>query len=232
MQDLEERQGELSEAYYSIRATVDYASAGGANKVFLITSSQPSEGKSTTAIAMARDFAQIGRRVLLIDADLRKPSLHTVMGLPRTHGLMDILLGGAKLSKTVHPADIAGLDLLPLGQIPPNPVQVLSSSLISDFLERARSKYDVILLDSAPVMGLADAPMLSRMVDYVLLIVEANRAHYGQAKSAVRRLQDAGANILGIVMTKFSFRHAGYTYDYHYSYYSYRNRKTPEDAGA
>lgn len=228
LQDLEERQGELSEAYYSIRATVDYASAGSTRKVFLITSSQPSEGKSTTAIAMARDFAQIGRRVLLINADLRNPSLHNALGLPRERGLMDVLSGQKKLSKCIHESDVPGLHLLPLGQIPPNPVQLLSSDLIPDFLRRVRDDYDVILLDSAPVMGLADAPMLARMVDYVLLIVEANRAHYGQAKSAVRRLQDAGANILGIVMTKFSFRHAGYPYDYHYSYYSYRNRKTKE----
>jgi len=129
---------------------------------------------------------------------------------------------------TVLEHEIPGLHLLPLGPIPPNPVQILSSNLIQEFIADKRGQYDVLIFDSAPVMGLADAPMLSRMADFVLLIVEANRAHFGQAKSAVRRLQDAGANILGIVMTKFSFRDAGYSYDYHYSYYSYRTKQSSE----
>lgn len=231
-QDIEERQGELSEAYYSIRATVDYASSGATKKSFLVTSSQPGEGKSTTSIALARDFARIGRRVLLIDADLRNPSLHRTMGLPKEVGLIDVLMNMRSFEECRYHSDVHGLDLLPLGTIPPNPVQILSSDLIPDFLARVSENYDVVVLDSAPVMGLADAPMLSRMVDHVVLIVEANRAHYGQAKSAVRRLQDAGARILGIVMTKFSFRDAGYSYDYHYSYYSYRSKQSQEVSSA
>lgn len=227
-QDLEDRQGELAEAYYSIRATVDYASSGDSNKVLLVTSSQPSEGKSTTSIALARDFARIGRRVLLIDADFRNPSLHRNLQLPKEHGFVDVLMKHRSFEDTVLEHEIPGLHMLPLGPIPPNPVQILSSNLIQDFIADKRGQYDILIFDSAPVMGLADAPMLSRMADFVLLIVEANRAHFGQAKSAVRRLQDAGANILGIVMTKFSFRDAGYSYDYHYSYYSYRTKQSSE----
>lgn len=227
-QDLEERQGELSEAYYSIRATVDYASSGATTKVILVTSSQPAEGKSTTSIALARDFARIGRRVLLVDADFRNPSLHRTLQLPKEHGFVDVLMKHRTFEDTVFEHEIPGLHLLPLGPIPPNPVQILSSNLIQEFIADKREKYDVVIFDSAPVMGLADAPMLSRMVDFTLLIVEANRAHFGQAKSAVRRLQDAGANILGIIMTKFSFRDAGYSYDYHYSYYSYRTKQSQE----
>lgn len=229
-QDIEDRQGELSEAYYSIRATVDFASSSLAGKVMLVTSSQPGEGKTTTAVALARDFARIGRRVLLVDADLRNPSLHRATGIPKEHGFIDVLMKHRTLEDAIVSHEIPGLHLLPLGPIPPNPVQILSSNLITDFLEDMRQNYDVIVLDTAPVMGLADAPMLSRTVDFVLLIVEANRAHYGQARSAVRRLQDAGANILGIIMTKFSFRDAGYSYDYHYSYYNYRSKQSQEAA--
>lgn len=218
-------QGELNEAYYSIRATVDYASATVGSKVFLVTSSQPGEGKSTTAVAIARDFARIGRRVLLVDADLRNPSLHRTLNLAREHGLIDVLMKHKAFDDVVVTQEIANLHLLPLGPIPPNPVQILSTDLIGDFVTSMRDRYDVVILDSAPVMGLADAPMLSRAVDHVVLIVEANRAHYGQAKAAVRRLRDAGANLLGIVMSKFSFRDAGYSYDYHYSYYSYRDKQ-------
>ncbi|MEY4720599.1 MAG: Tyrosine-protein kinase YwqD, partial [Pseudomonadota bacterium] len=228
---LSERQGELNEAYYSIRSTIDYASSGLVNKVFLVTSSQPGEGKSTTALAVARDFARIGRRTLLVDADLRNPSLHRNLGLAKDTGFVDVLMQHRSFADTVVQDEIADLHVLPLGPIPPNPVQILSSDLIQNFIEDVRQHYDIVILDSAPVMGLADAPMLSRVADHVVLIVEANRAHFGQAKSAVRRLQDAGAALLGIVMTKFSFRDAGYSYDYHYSYYSYRS-KQPAEASA
>lgn len=224
MDDLRDHQGQLAEAYYSIRATIDYSSGGAVNKVLLVTSSQPSEGKTTTALALSLDFAQIGRRVLLIDADLRKPSLHRQFNLKQDRGLIDVLMKRASFEEARVEHDVAGLHLLPLGPAPSNPVQILSSGVIGDFIASIREQYDVIILDSAPVMGLADTPMLSRMADYVVLIIEANRAHYGQAKSAVRRLQDAGANILGIVMSKFNFRDAGYNYDYHYSYYNYRNK--------
>lgn len=229
--DLDERQGELNEAYYSIRSTIDYASSGMVNKVILVTSSQPGEGKSTTALAVARDFARIGRRTLLVDADLRNPSLHRNLGLPKDTGFVDVLMKHRTFADTVIQDQIADLHVLPLGPIPPNPVQILSSDLIHNFVEEMRQHYDIVILDSAPVMGLADAPMLSRVADHVVLIVEANRAHFGQAKSAVRRLQDAGAALLGIVMTKFSFRDAGYSYDYHYSYYSYRTRQPAEAQG-
>lgn len=228
--DMEDRKGELNEAYYSIRASIDYASKGATDKVLLVTSSQPGEGKSTTAIALAHDFARIGRKVLLVDADLRNPSVHRSFDLPKEHGFVDVLMQHKALNEVVCDVAQKGLSVLPLGPIPPNPVQIISSNLIVDFVESVRPLYDIVILDSAPVMGLADAPLLSRMVDYTVLIVEANRAHFGQAKTAVRRLQDAGAQILGIVMTKFSYRHAGYSYDYHYSYYSYRTKEGGETA--
>lgn len=227
--DLQAQHAELTEAYYSIRATIDYSSGGTAGKVILVTSSQPSEGKTTTALALSLDFAQIGRRVLLVDADLRKPSLHRQIDRDHGRGLIDVLMKHATFEEARVEHEVPGLHLLPLGQVPANPVQILSSGLIGDFIASVRAGYDVIILDSAPVMGLADTPMLSRVADHVVLIIEANRAHFGQAKSAVRRLQDAGASILGIVMSKFSFRDAGHSYDYHYSYYNYRN-KAAQDA--
>ncbi|MFA7587068.1 MAG: polysaccharide biosynthesis tyrosine autokinase, partial [Novosphingobium sp.] len=228
--DMRDRQSALNEAHHSIRATVEYASTASGCTVLLITSSQPGEGKSTTALALARDFALIGRRVLLVDADLRNPSLHATLSLPRDKGLVDLLHGRRSLAECCHESEVPGLHILPLGPVPPNPVQILSSQMIPDFLMRARQAYDVIILDSAPVMGLADAPMLARMADHVVLIVEANRAHFGQARSAVRRLLDAGANIMGIVMTKFSHRHAGYSYDYHNAYYAYGSTTHPDEA--
>jgi capsular exopolysaccharide synthesis family protein len=219
------RSSDLGEAYFSIRASVEHASAGSASKIYLVTSSQPGEGKSTTALSLARDFAYIGRKVLLIDADLRNPSLHRALEIDRSKGLIDVVAGIESFDSVVLRGITENLDVLPLGPIPPNPVQLLSSPATAELLEARRKDYDLIILDSAPVMGLADTPLLSRVADYVILIVEANRAHFGQAKSAIRRLQDAGATILGVVMSKFSYREAGYGYNYHYSYYAYGGDK-------
>lgn len=220
---MEDPHSVLNEAYYSIRAAIDYATAGDRHKVIQVTSGQPSEGKSTTALALARDFARIGRRVLLIDSDLRNPSLHRLLGEKNKIGMMDVLMNRVSLDDAIQPIGGEGLHVMTLGPIPPNPVQILSGNLMPDLLDKLRESYDVVLIDSAPVMGLADAPMLSRIADFSVLIVEAGRAHYGQARAAVRRLSETGANIVGIVMTKFDFRDAGYSYDYHYSYYAYGN---------
>ncbi len=218
---MEDTHSDLNEAYYSIRAAIDYATAGDRHKVIQVTSGQPAEGKSTTALALARDFARIGRRVLIIDSDLRNPSLHRLLGEKNKSGMMDVLMNRIPIEDAIKPAGTEGLHAMTLGPIPPNPVQILSGNLVGDLLDKLRASYDVVIIDSAPVMGLADAPMLSRLADFTVLIVEAGRAHYGQARTAVRRLNETGANIVGIVMTKFDFRDAGYSYDYHYSYYAY-----------
>lgn len=216
-----DRKSPLAEAYYSIRASLDYASATGTPEFLQVTSSQPSEGKSTTAAALARDYARIGKKVLLVDADLRRPTLHRFFDVDRAVGFVDVLLGHRPLAQCAVPSETENLHLLPLGQVPPNPVEILSSNVVADFYKAARTVYDVIILDSSPVMGLADAPLIARQVKAVVMIVEANRAHNGQAKAAVRRLQESGAKILGVVLTKFDHRIAGYSYDYHYKYYRY-----------
>ena len=219
----DDRKSALNEAYYSIRAALDYATLTGTPEVLQVTSSQPSEGKSTTCIALASDYARIGKRVLLVDADLRRPSLHRYFMAGRTVGLIEVLLGHRPLSECVIKVGRDHFDLLPLGQVPSNPVEILSSNALADFIAAIKPSYDVIIIDSAPIMGLADAPLIARQVQSVLLIVEANRAHNGQAKAAVRRLQDVGAKIAGVVLTKFDHRIAGYNYDYHYKYYQYES---------
>lgn len=216
---LTDSKSSLAEAYYSIRATLDYATSNGTPRTLQVTSSSPSEGKSTTSIAIARDYARLGKRALLVDADLRKPSLHRWLGLDKREGFVDVLLGYRTIDQVVQHID--GLDVLTLGKIPPNPVQLLSSNAVTDFIDRHEPLYDVIVFDSAPVMGLADAPLIARMVEGTLVVVEANRVHRGQAKTAIRRLEETGANLIGIVLTKFDYREAGYGYDYYYSYYSY-----------
>lgn len=214
----------LMEAYSSIRSSIDFAVAG-QNRVLQITSSEPSEGKSLTAATLARKYAQLGRKTLLVDADLRKPSLFALFGQSRPKvGFVEVLLGDTSFEDALIKDTPANLDVLPVALSKVNPVELLSSQALTDFIDKYRQQYSLIIFDSVPVMGLADAPILSRYADATVFIVEANRAHFGQAKTAIRRLANAGARIAGVVLTKYKAAEAGMSYDYHYQYYAYGER--------
>ncbi|MEL7446185.1 MAG: polysaccharide biosynthesis tyrosine autokinase [Pseudomonadota bacterium] len=211
----------LMEAYASIRSTVDFAIPRDKN-VLQLTSSQAGEGKSTTSLILAELFARLGRKTLLIDADLRKPSLANLVGIERPEaGLAEVLLGHTKLDDALVKGAHENLQILPVGTIPPNPVEILSSRELREFIEEQRENYSLIIFDTAPVMGIADAPLLSRYVDATIFVVEANRVHFGQAKAAIRRLRGVGGNVLGTVLTKYRALEAGQSYSYQYRYYEY-----------
>ncbi|WP_310534816.1 polysaccharide biosynthesis tyrosine autokinase [Novosphingobium sp.] len=213
--------GDVSEAYFAVRTAVDYATKGNVRKILQVTSCQPGEGKSTTSVALAADFARVGRRVLLIDCDLRRPSIHRQLEIPNKTGLMDVLTGDAKLADVVQKFGPENLHVLTLGPKPSNPVQILSGEIFQNFVASAAKDYDVVIIDSPPVMGMADAQLIARTADATVLIIEAGRSHFGQAKLAVRKVEEAGTKVIGVVMTKFNYRDAGYNYDYRYGYYGY-----------
>ena len=216
VQALASPKSQLSEAYHSIRSSIEFASANGFPRTLLVTSSRAAEGKSTTSLALARNFVSLGHKVLLIDADLRLPSLHRALDVANDVGLVHVLIGKMKLSDAVQPLE--DLTFLPSGPIPPNPTDLLASHNVGRFLHDALNGYDVIVIDGPPVMGLADSPQLARVVEGTLLVVEASRANRGHVRTAIRRLAAANANVLGIVLTKFSARQSGYEEDYGYSY--------------
>ena len=213
--------GDVSEAYFAVRTAVDYATQGNVRKILQITSCQPGEGKSTTSVALAADFARVGRRVLLIDCDLRRPSIHRQLDISNKVGLMDVLTGDAKLADVMQQFGSANLNVLTLGSKPSNPVQILSGEIFQKFIEVTAKDFDVVIIDSPPVMGMADAQLIARTADATVLIIEAGRSHFGQAKLAVRKVEEAGTKVIGVVMTKFNYRDAGYNYDYRYGYYGY-----------
>ncbi|MBI1402046.1 MAG: polysaccharide biosynthesis tyrosine autokinase [Porphyrobacter sp.] len=216
----------LMEAYSSIRAAIDFSLPRG-RTVLQLTSSQASEGKSTTAVILSELFASLGRKTLLIDGDLRRPSVAGLLDVERPKaGLVEVLLGHLSLDDALLKGIHDNLDILPVGEIPPNPTEILASPAMREFLERERDNYDLILIDCSPVLGLADAPVLSRLVDGTVFVLEANRVPYGQVRSAVRRLKFAGANILGLVLTKYRALEAGETYSYQYEYYRYDNNRS------
>lgn len=209
----------LREAYHSIRTSVDFASGGNHQKVLQVTSSASDEGKSTASLAIAQDFARIGRKVLLIDCDMRRPSLYKNFDIPKDKpGLCDVILGLVEYKDACLTDEEMGLVFLPMGTIPNNPSPLLSSDALTEFFAARRREFDVIVIDSPPVIGLADSPLLARHSDSVIFVVEASRAHYGQVKSAIRRMRNHGANVLGAIVSKYDAQTSGYGYQYGYGY--------------
>ena len=211
----------LMESYSSILTSLDYSLPRDKN-VLQFTSSQASEGKTTTAIVLAKALAGLGRKTLLVDADLRKPSIAAQFGQPQPeNGLAEILLGHVDQSEALLPDTPKNLDVIGVATTPPNPFELLSSERIAEFIEHNREKYSAVVFDTSPVMGIADAPLLSRHVDATIFIIEANRVQFGQARAAIKRLRSVGANIGGVILTKYRALQAGQSYDYQYRYYHY-----------
>lgn len=186
----------------------------------LVTSGRESEGKSTTALAVARSFAQIGTRILLIDGDMRRPSLHNYFQTKRSVGFSDLLARQATLSEVTQATEFPNLDFINAGPLPPSPTELLSGNSLRATLDEARGRYDMVVIDGPPVLGLADAVLYADAVEGTIYVVEAGRKRGGSGKAAVRRLAGSGAKLLGAVLTKFDPRHSGYGEEYGY-YYSY-----------
>lgn len=209
----------ISEAYYALRTSLLYSTTHGLPRSLLVTSSQPGEGKSTTSLALATDLAKLGRRTLIIDTDLRRPSLHRALNTSNEEGLSTLLTG--QTQTVVQPTATPNLNFISSGPIPPNPTELLGGERLMEIVREMEDKYDVVVLDGPPVLGLADAPMLASIADAVLFVVEANRGRRGGAKAALRRLRLANSHVIGAVLTKFNPRTAGVSQEYGYDYYSY-----------
>jgi capsular exopolysaccharide synthesis family protein len=222
----------VSESYSALRNSLLYSTRDGLPELMLVTSAQASEGKSTTSFAAARSMSMVGKRTLLMDADLRRPSIHRLAGVPNKVGLSNLLVGDKTADEAIVAGETPNLFILPSGPVPPSPAELLSSPRLLALFDLLRAKFDFIVIDSAPVLGLADSPGLSALADGVLLVIEANRGRGGQLKAAIRRLRLMKPTILGAVLTKFDPNAAGNAYStyYQYDYYQYHYR--PEEAAA
>jgi polysaccharide biosynthesis transport protein len=212
------------EAHHSIRTALQFSTPQGAPASLLVTSSRPSEGKSTTAATLAQSFARLGLRTLLIDADLRKPSLHNVLGVDGDVGLSNYLTRQMALHEVVQTTAAQNLSFVACGPLPPVPAELLAGDRLRELLGDATTLFDLVIFDGPPVMGLADAPMIGSIVAGAVLVIEAGKTGRNQAAGALRRLQMANCRMLGAVLTKFDAQKssygygAGYAYDYDYSY--------------
>lgn len=229
IEDLENEEGNqfstLMEAYASIRSTIDYG-VPRHGAVLQFTSSQASEGKSTTSLILAQLFARLGRNTLLIDGDLRKPSVHGLLDIERPPaGIAEVLLGHVTFNQAKIETIRENLTVLAVAGIPPDPVELLSSQAFRDFIEERRKEFSLIIIDSSPMLGLADAAEVAKVVDAAIFVVEANRTSLAQARTSINRLRAVGANIMGAVLTKYRALEAGSDYSYQYQYYQYGKDK-------
>lgn len=217
LEALETQRSPLSESYSSLRTALEFSSDAGVPRRLLVTSSQAAEGKSLTSYAIARSLASVGRRVLLVDGDLRRPSLARLLGVEQEIGFTSILAGNASWDEQVVALSPANLFFLPSGPLPPNPADLYGRARLKEVTARLAENFDVVVVDGPPVLGLADAPLLSGAVDGVIFLVDASRSRRGRIKTALRRLQRANGHLLGVVLMMFDARTAGYG-DYGYSY--------------
>lgn len=211
----------FSEAYYSLRTALQFSTPDGAPRSLLVSSARPAEGKSTTAYAVALNLARVGKRVLLIDGDLRNPSMHRVVGVENERGMSNLLSGSADLAAVVQSTAHDNLFFIPCGPLPPNPAELWGGDRLHQFLAETRNSFDHVVVDGPPVLGFADAPILAAAVNGTLFALESRGTRRGQARGAIRRLQVGRAHVLGAVLTKFSTQSTSYggydyAYDYHY----------------
>ncbi len=209
-----------AESFRTLRTNVQFVDLDDTVRTFTITSSLPSEGKSTTAANLAIAMAESGVRVVIVDADLRRPRLDDVLGVEGAAGLTDVLIGRAELDDVIHPWGTGGLHVLPAGRIPPNPSELLGSARMRALVQDLASAFDYVVIDAPPLLPVTDAALLARLTDGALMIAASGRASRNQLRVALEALASVGGRTLGLVMTMLPTKGAGaYGYGTYYAYY-------------
>ncbi len=236
---------EYVEAFKTFRTNFNFVAMNGKNRRIVVTSTLGNEGKSSTAINLAISLAQAGSRVLLVDTDMRKPSIHRYLRLKREKqtGLSALLTGNAKVGDCLHRTE-HGFDVITGGATPPNPTELIASEAMDALLQNAAEHYDYVICDAPPVGVITDAAALSRLCDGVLFVIRQGYASRNQVAAAMNGLRTVGAKVLGIVLSQYFipkrprkrygyYRNAryGYSYGYEYGYgygYGYGNSRELE----
>ena len=217
---IKDRKSALNEAYLSLQTNLAFSTSHGLPRTLAITSTRPAEGKTTTSFALARSLARSNHRVLLIDADMRSPSIHHLLDLDNAQGLSNYLSGSDKLDELIRASGFDNLSIMSAGPQPPSAPELLSSDRLERLIEELSSRFDQIVFDAPPVMGLADAPLVCSRMEGAIFVLESHSTQKSMAEVALARLETAGVNLFGVVLTKFDSKraHYGYGYDYGYGY--------------
>lgn len=217
---LRDRKSEMVDAFLAINTNLGFTTEHGVPRSIAVTSTRPAEGKSTTSLALATMLARAHRKVILIDGDMRSPSVHYFGGVSHDNGLSNFLTGEDNIASLIFPMTDLGFVAMSAGPIPPNAAELLTGNRLALLISRLLESYDHVVIDSPPVMGLADAPLIASKVEGVVYAVESHGIRSSLVKTALARLTSTNAHIVGGVLTKFEARkaHYGYGYDYGYGY--------------
>lgn len=220
LQTLKNPKSIFSEAFRTLRTNIQFTSIDKSIKTIVITSTSPGEGKTTAATNLAISIAQTEKKVLLVDCDMRKPSVHRRFNIPNGDGLTNILMGEKNLDDISYNGgpDINLLTIVTSGPIPPNPAELLGSQRMKDFLEDMNEKFDIIILDTPPVNLVTDGVILSTIADGTIMVLEAGKTDIDAAKNGKELLEKVHANLIGVVLNKIPTQGHGY---YNYKYYQY-----------
>ncbi len=218
-----------AEAYRTLRTNIRFAGLDSPCRTILITSASPGEGKSTTAANFGIAAAQqADSRVCIVDSDMRRPMLHRMFGLTNTRGLMTALLEGGTLETVAQATHIKNLSVVTSGPLPPNPAELVGSNRMRECLETATKQYDIVLLDSPPVISVSDALALAAQCEGVILVVRSGKIPQAVVKRTVEHIEAVKGRILGIVLNSVDLRRDGYYYDYYRYYASYYGQPKPK----
>ncbi|MCK5851895.1 polysaccharide biosynthesis tyrosine autokinase [bacterium] len=213
--------GTIAENYRAIRTNILFSSDRPVRQL-VVTSTGPSEGKTTTAINIAEVMARAGDKTLIIDADMRRPRIHKVIKLEGDEkGLSNYLTGNATLDEIIHKSPIETLLVIPAGPIPPNPVEILNSPRLKELLDKMSERFDRIIIDTPPVIAVTDAAILARMADGVIFTVCGGRAHRDIVKRGINGLMKVGGHVFGVILNNVNIYRASYYDYYYYNYYRY-----------
>ena len=205
----------VSEQFRTVRTNINFSTPDKELKTLLITSTSPGEGKSTTAANVAIVFAQEGKRVLLVDADMRKPTMHYTFHTTNTTGLSNLLTKQWSLEEVTKVTEIDGLHLMTCGPIPPNPAELIGSKSMESLLVELQSAYDLVIFDAPPLLSVADAQILSNKCDGTILVVNTGKTEKDNVIKAKESLDSSKAKILGVVMNNFNLEKDHYYYQYY-----------------
>lgn len=204
----------ISEQYRTIRTNLQFSSVDENLQSILITSAGPGAGKSITAANLAVVYAQQGLKTLLIDADLRKPTVHYTFQLNNLNGLSNVLIGVSNLQEAIFQTDVDDLHVMSCGPIPPNPAELLASKRMEEILHQAKQLYDVVIFDTPPALAVADAKILANIVDGAIVVVRSNITNFEEAERTVHMMQDSKARLLGSVLNDREKSNSSYYYYY------------------
>ena len=207
----------IAEQYRTIRTNIEFMAVDKEIQVMLITSATQSEGKSTTSSNLAVAYAQQGKKVLIIDTDMRRPTVHYTFKVANGLGLSSLLTRQAELEKAILPTKVDNLSILTAGPIPPNPAELLSSRAMENLILELREKYDIIILDAPPLLQVADSRITSKLTDGVVLVVGCTTSDRQRVLKAKEQLELAEAKILGVVLNRRELTDDS-AYQYYYSY--------------